>query len=304
MLQEHVLSGRYRLISQIGAGGMGQVWQAVDQVLDRPVAVKLILPERIGSPQIMARFRREALVTARLAGHPNVVILHDFGQEADASGGPGTVFTVMELVTGRPLTRLVREDGHLPLSRAATLVAQAAAGLDAAHKAGIVHRDVKPGNLMVVERGSGAGTLKVLDFGIATLTEAGRPERITQTGEVIGTPLYIPPEQIRGEQVGPAGDLYSLGAILYRLLTGRPPFEGPHPARILWQHQTQEPVPPAALRPEIPVDLSRLVTSMLAKQPAERPGSAEEVMKRLAPYLPPAPVPGAPEPVQGPASSV
>ncbi|WP_017616043.1 serine/threonine-protein kinase, partial [Nocardiopsis salina] len=221
MLQEHVLSGRYRLISQIGAGGMGQVWQAVDQVLDRPVAVKLILPDRIGSPQVMARFRREALVTARLAGHPNVVILHDFGQEADPSGGPGTVFTVMELVTGRPLTRVVREDGRLPLGRAATLVAQAAARLDAAHKAGIVHRDVKPGNLMVVERGSGAGTLKVLDFGIATLTEAGRPERITQTGEVIGTPLYIPPEQIRGERVGPAGDLYSLGAILYRLLTGR-----------------------------------------------------------------------------------
>ena len=284
MTGERVLGGRYRLLSPLGRGGMGEVWRAVDELLDRHVAVKLIRAGRTGSDEVGARFRREARITARLAGHPNVVILHDFGQD-DAPGASGSVYAVMELVPGRPMTAVLRESGPMPVPRAADLVSQAASGLGAAHAAGVVHRDVKPGNLMVVEDGAGGGTVKVLDFGIAAITAATQSRRITQTGQVIGTPLYMSPEQVRGEQVGRAGDLYSLGAILYELLTGRPPFRSDRPLSVLRMHLVD--VPPAAseLRPEIPAPLSDLVASMLAKRAEDRPASAGEVRDRLAPFL-------------------
>ncbi|MFD6950120.1 MULTISPECIES: serine/threonine-protein kinase [unclassified Nocardiopsis] len=301
-----MLGGRYRLLSQLGRGGMGEVWRAVDELLDRSVAVKLIRAGRAGSEEVAARFRREARLTARLAGHPNVVILHDFGYDG-AHAGPGPVYAVMELVAGRPLTAVLRESGPMPVARAADLVSQAASGLGAAHAAGIVHRDVKPGNLMVVEEGPGGGTVKVLDFGIAALTAATRSHRITQTGQVIGTPLYMSPEQVRGEQVGRAGDLYSLGAILYQLLTGQPPFASEDPPAVLHRHLVEAPRPAARLRPEVPGPLSELVGSMLAKRPEERPATAEEVRERLAPFLSPAPVrPSRPrsEPHAGVASPV
>ncbi|WP_460752454.1 serine/threonine-protein kinase [Nocardiopsis oceani] len=297
MPEERVLDGRYRLLSRLGAGGMGEVWRAVDELLDRPVAVKLIRPGRVDSAQVVARFRREARVTARLAGHPNVVILYDFGQGADDGRGAGPVFAVMELVPGRPLTSVLREDGPLPVGRAAALVSQAASGLGAAHAAGIVHRDVKPGNLMVVEEGTGDGTLKVLDFGIAAFTAATRSERITRTGQVVGTPLYMSPEQVRGDRVDRPSDLYSLGAILYQLLTGEPPFRDPNRLAVLRMHLGEPPPSAAAVRPDIPADLSDLVSALLAKRPEDRPADAEEVRDRLAPYLPPVnpargPVPG------------
>lgn len=294
MAEDRVLSGRYRLLSLLGEGGMGEVWRAVDELLDRPVAVKLIRPGRADSSEAVARFRREARLTARLAGHPNVVILYDFGQDADT----GSVFAVMELVTGRSLTAVLREGGPAPLGRAVDLVSQAASGLGAAHAAGIVHRDVKPGNLMVVERGTGNGTLKVLDFGIAAFTEATRNDRITRTGQVVGTPLYMSPEQVRGDRVDRPSDLYSLGAILFQLLTGRPPFHDPNPLTVLRMHLTDPPRSVATLRPEVPVGLSQLVTAMLAKRPEERPANAEEVGERLSAFLPPprrsAPTPATP----------
>ncbi|MEC3891990.1 MULTISPECIES: serine/threonine-protein kinase [Nocardiopsis] len=293
MPEERVLGGRYRLLSKLGAGGMGQVWRAVDELLDRPVAVKLIRPARVGSTEITARFRREARLTARLAGHPNVVILHDFGHDPD---GGDVVFAVMELVQGRPLSAVIKENGPLPLGRAAALVSQAASGLGAAHASGIVHRDVKPGNLMVVEEELGEDTLKILDFGIAALTAANQNDRITRTGQVIGTPLYMSPEQVRGGRVDHAGDLYSLGAILYQLLTGEPPFRGDRPLKVLRMHLHDVPRPAAALRPEIPTSLSELVAQMLAKRPEDRPSSAEEVRDRLSPYLPHRPTPTAPVP--------
>ncbi|WP_067606112.1 serine/threonine-protein kinase [Nocardiopsis listeri] len=281
MPQERVLGGRYRLLSKLGAGGMGQVWQAVDELLDRPVAVKLIQPGRADSDEVAARFRREARLTARLAGHPNVVILHDFGHDAG-----GVVFTVMELVPGRPLSEVIKGAGPLPIDLTASLVSQAAAGLSAAHAAGIVHRDVKPGNLMVIEDGPDGPGLKVLDFGIAAVVAATQNDRITRTGQVIGTPLYMPPEQVRGDRVDRAGDLYSLGAILYQMLTGEPPFHSDRPLTVLRMHLNQEPRRPRALRPQIPPALSELVTRMLAKEPGQRPAGAEEVRDRLAPYLP------------------
>ncbi len=286
MVEERALNGRYRLLSRLGSGGMGEVWQAVDQTLDRSVAVKLIKPSRVGSDEAVARFRREARLTARLAGHPNVVILYDFGQDSDDTDGT-SVFAVMELVAGRSLAEILKGGGPMPVARAADVVSQAASGLGAAHAAGIVHRDVKPGNLMAVEKGTGDGTLKVLDFGIAAFTEATRSERITRTGQVIGTPLYMSPEQVRGGRVGPQSDLYSLGAILFQLLTGKPPFRSTDPRAVLRMHLTDTPPSAAALRPEIPAQLDDLVGALLAKRPEERPAHAEEVRERLASFLPP-----------------
>lgn len=284
MTGERVLGGRYRLLSPLGRGGMGEVWRGVDELLDRHVAVKLIRTGRAGSEEVTARFRREARVTARLAGHPHVVILHDFGQD-DAPGGTGAVYAVMELVPGRPLTAVLRESGPMPVPRAADLVSQAASGLGAAHAAGIVHRDVKPGNLMVVGDGPGSGTVKVLDFGIAAITAATQTHRLTRTGQVIGTPLYMPPEQVRGEQVGRSGDLYALGAILYQLLTGRPPFHSDKPLEVLRMHLSEVPPTVAELRPQVPAPLSELVASMLAKHPVDRPENADRVRERLEPFV-------------------
>lgn len=286
MADERVLGGRYRLLSLLGRGGMGEVWRGVDELLDRPVAVKLVRAERGGSDEAAARFRREARVTARLAGHPNIVILHDFGQESD-----GSVYTVMELVAGRPLADVLRESSPLPVEHAADLMSQAASGLGAAHAAGIVHRDVKPGNLMVIGERTGlyGGTLKVLDFGIAGLTASEQSRRLTQTGRVLGTPLYMAPEQVRGERVGQAGDLYSLGAILYQMLTGEPPFPGDDPLTVLRGHLRKTPRPVASLRPGLPGPLAELVDALLAKRAEERPASAEEVRERLAPFAVPRP---------------
>ncbi|MCY9783083.1 serine/threonine protein kinase [Nocardiopsis sp. EMB25] len=285
MAEERVLGGRYRLLTRLGQGGMGEVWRAVDDRLDRTVAVKLIRPGRVDTDEVVARFHREARLTARLAGHPNVVILHDFGDDS----GDGAVYAVMELVAGRSLTAVLREGGPMPIARAAGLTAQAAAGLGAAHAAGIVHRDVKPGNLMVVEKGTSDGTVKVLDFGIASVTAAEASRRLTRSGQVIGTPLYMSPEQISGARVDHASDLYSLGAILYQLLAGRPPFQHSNPLTVLRMHVVDEPPPVVETRPEVPAELSELVASMLAKRPGTRPSSAEEVRERLGAFLPPVP---------------
>ncbi|MFV2196898.1 protein kinase domain-containing protein [Nocardiopsis sp. LOL_012] len=284
MTGERVLGGRYRLHTLVGRGGMGEVWRAVDGVLDRDVAVKVIRPGSVGTAEVVSRFRREARLTARLAGHPHVVILHDFGN--DGPEGDEVLYAVMELVQGRPLTAVLRESGPMPVPRAVDLVSQAASGLGAAHRAGIVHRDVKPSNLMVVEEGPGGGTVKVLDFGIASLTAAETSRRLTRTGGVMGTPAYMSPEQINGTRMSAAGDLYSLGAILYELLTGRPPFESPHPLAVLRMHMVERPRPAEELRPDVPRPLSELVASMLAKAPQDRPAFAEEVLDGLAPFLP------------------
>ncbi|PSL00213.1 serine/threonine protein kinase [Murinocardiopsis flavida] len=274
---ERVLGGRYRLGERLGAGGMGEVWSGVDELLDRPVAVKLVRPELVGSDDALDRFHREARMTARLAGHPNIVILYDFGEHEDS------VYAVMELVRGRTVAASARGGGPMPIAQAADWVAQTCAGLGAAHAAGIVHRDVKPGNLM----STSAGTVKILDFGIAGFHEAAvQSRRLTRTGELMGTPLYMSPEQIQRAAVGPPSDLYSLGAILYRLLTGEPPFHAEDPFPVLRMHLQDRPESPRALRPEIPAELAGLILQMLAKSPADRPEDAEEVRTRLAPFLP------------------
>ncbi|WP_221445916.1 serine/threonine-protein kinase [Lipingzhangella halophila] len=289
-----MLNGRYRLVESLGAGGMGEVWRAVDERLARTVAVKLVRPDNVDSDEAVARFQREARLTGQLSGHANVVILHDFGEHE------GSVYAVMELVRGRTLSAILRDTGPQPIPRAADWAGQVSSGLAAAHAAGIVHRDIKPANLMVLDD----GTVKILDFGIAGFHQAvTQSRRLTQTGAIIGTPLYMSPEQARCENVGAAGDLYSLGTILYQMLTGRAPFRHDEPLGVLRMHLMEHPRPPRELRPDLPADLDSLVLSLLAKAPTDRPGNARTVRERLLPFAArpgraPAPsdAPGPPEP--------
>ncbi|MFC7328489.1 protein kinase domain-containing protein [Marinactinospora rubrisoli] len=289
MVADRVFGGRYRLLEALGSGGMSEVWKGVDERLERPVAVKLVRPDPVDRPDTVARFHREARVTALLAGHPNIVVLYDYGTHAE------WVYAVMELVAGRTLTAELHERGPLPVALAAAWGAQICAGLSAAHAAGVVHRDVKPGNLMVVDRGVGAGApaegaLKMLDFGIAGFRAAAvhsRPR--SRTADLIGTPLYMSPEQIQGQPAGAAGDLYSFGAILYEMLTGRPPFRAPEPLPVMRMHLVETPRPPERLRDGIPPALSALVGELLAKSPGERPGDAGEVRDRLLAFTEGAP---------------
>jgi serine/threonine-protein kinase len=257
-----VLAGRYRLLSPLGHGGAGEVWRAEDQVLARPVAVKL-LRRMEGDPMDAAeRFRTEARAAARLT-HPNVVGTYDVGT-AD-----GQVFLVMELVNGPDLAQLLRSQG-LPSSKLVGDIAlQGARALDAAHAAGIVHRDVKPGNLLL----AADGTLKITDFGIAEAAGLEGPG----SAVLLGTASYVAPEQVGGQTATPASDWYALGCVLYELLAGRPPFVADDVEGVLRQHLEATPVPVAVRRPEVPGGLAELVMRLLAKDPAARPSSVAAV---------------------------
>ncbi|MFD0025878.1 protein kinase [Streptomyces sp. NPDC058382] len=269
-----VLEGRYRLVELLGAGGMGQVWRAVDSRLDRDVAVKVITQSPLTTSQSAARFRQEARATARLT-HPRIVTIHDHGEAA--LGGDHMLFLVMELVPGRSMADFAATERR----DVETVVAwglQICAGLAAAHRAGVVHRDIKPANVMVY--GDGELDLKICDFGIARLIEetgAG----LTGTGAAIGTPAYMSPEQARGDRtIDGRSDLYSLGCLLYELLAGRPPFEGTG-WPVLAQHIGQPPEPVRNLRPGVPAALDHLVLRLLRKDPEHRPATAEEVSESL-----------------------
>jgi serine/threonine-protein kinase len=258
-----VLAGRYRLGGRIAAGGMGEVWRAVDLVLDRAVAVKLLRDEYAQHPETLARFRAEARHAASVS-HRGIAQVYDYDE-----AGPGQPpFLVMELVDGPSLTQLLAR-GPLDLARALDVVAQAAAGLGAAHEAGLVHRDIKPGNLLV---GPG-GTVKITDFGIAY---AAGSAPLTRTGTLIGTPAYLAPERVAGASAGPASDLYSLGIVAYECLAGAPPFTGT-PMEVALAHQYQS-LPP--LPPTVPLPVAALVAELTARDPALRPASASEVAAR------------------------
>ncbi|MFF7212750.1 serine/threonine-protein kinase [Streptomyces sp. NPDC008238] len=258
-----LVADRYRLDAPIGRGGMGEVWRATDEVLGRSVAVKLLLGDG-SDPSAAARFRLEAQTAARL-GHPHVVAVFDFG------AWDGRFFLVMELVEGDSLAQLL-EAGHLlTADHVAVVAAQAAAGLAAAHQQGIVHRDIKPGNLML----DAAGSLKIGDFGIARFVDdpaAG----LTMTGQIVGTSLYLAPERALGRTAGPASDVYALGCVLYQLLTGRAPFQGDSATALLYQHIDSAPVPPSQLGADLPSAFEDYLLGLLAKQPEERP-TAQDV---------------------------
>jgi serine/threonine-protein kinase len=262
------LADRYELAGVIGRGGMGTVYRATDLVLDRTVAVK-VLPAELaeGDASHVERFQREARAAASLA-HPGVVAVYDTGED-DA-----TRFIVMECVNGRSLSELLREDAPLDPERAVSIAARVADALAAAHAAGIVHRDIKPGNVMVADDGA----VKVLDFGLARARDA---TALTQSATVLGTAGYLAPEQALGKRADERADVYSLGCLLYALLAGRPPFTGESAAAILNQHVNSRPRPPSALNRRIPPALDAIVLQMLSKSPGARPQSATEVGERL-----------------------
>ncbi|MGA5498510.1 serine/threonine-protein kinase [Streptomyces cinereoruber] len=244
----------------IGRGGMGEVWQATDEVLGRAVAVKLMLANA-ADPSAGDRFRLEAQTAARLS-HPHVVGVFDFGT------WDGKLFLVMELVEGDSLAGSPSDPLVLPLERVAVVAAHAAAGLAAAHRQGVVHRDIKPGNLLV----DAEGTVKLADFGIARFVD-DPSAALTTTGQIVGTGLYLAPERALGQPASPASDVYSLGCVLYQLLSGRPPFRADTATALLYQHIDTPPAPPTRLGVALPPEFESYLLSLLAKQPEQRPSA-------------------------------
>lgn len=262
-----VVGTNYRIVEKIGEGGMGAVYRAVDQMLERDVALKAIRPELSREPQIIERFRAEARTLARVH-HPAIANVYSFFYEGEE------LFLAMELVVGCSLAKVLANDGPIPWERAVALLGSALDGIQVAHDTGIVHRDIKPENLMV----TGAGTIKVMDFGIARVMGSGH---LTRTGLLVGTLRYMSPEQIRGEEVDGRADVYALGAVLYEMLTGRPPFEGASDWAILRAQIEDSPRPPSEKIPLLPWWIDRAVLKALAKNPAERFQTVEEMRRTL-----------------------
>jgi tRNA A-37 threonylcarbamoyl transferase component Bud32 len=260
-----LLGDRYRLRDRLAVGGMGEVWRADDLLLGRVVAVKLLKPELLDDEEVRSRFRAEARHAGRLA-HPGIAAVFDFGEEPDCA------WLVMELVEGEPLSRVLRREGALPVARVLDLLGQTAAALQAAHDAGVVHRDVKPGNLLVTPQGS----VKVTDFGIAS---AGDAAAITETDCIVGTAHYLSPEQAAGRVGSAASDLYALGVVAYECLTGARPFAATNPVAVALAHLQEQPRP---LPAQVPAPVRQLVRDLLAKDPEDRPASAGEVARRAA----------------------
>ena len=281
--------GRYRLVRRIATGGMGEVWEADDTVLGRRVALKVLVAELAADKRATRRFVREARATARLT-HPNVARVYDFGRDG------GAPFLVMELLEGETLADRLAA-GPLPPAEAARIAASVADALDAAHHLGIVHRDVKPANVMLTP----AGDVKVMDFGIAA---AADETHSTTGGGLYATAAYVSPERVAGEPATPASDVYSLGAVLYELLCGRPPFTESTPALVARAHLHDPPPPVRRLAPWVPPRLAEAAEAALAKDPARRPSSAAALAARLRsaarlPAAPPERVPR-PQPEPGP----
>ncbi len=309
--QDGALGGRYELASLIATGGMGQVWRARDRVLNRDVAVKVLRTEFTSDPTFLARFRAEAQHSAGLI-HPHIATLFDYGEvpAEQSSSGDHLAYLVMELVRGESLSSLLRREHRLGPERTLQIVRQTADGLAAAHAAGVVHRDVKPGNVLLTEDGS----VKITDFGVAS-SAASVP--LTLTGQVVGTAHYLSPEQAKGGKAGPASDVYALGLVAYECLAGRRAFEGPDSVEVALMRIREVPPP---LPPDVPVDVRALVEHATAKDPAVRipdgaalrdavdvllnrdPGTARRAAVAVPPAVPPTAV-GPPRSGGGPGTS-
>jgi serine/threonine protein kinase len=259
-----LLNGRYRVDSRIASGGMADVWAGLDTVLERDVAIKVMRPDTGQEQLFAARFRDEALHSAMLM-HTNIATLFDYGED------DGVAFLVMELVEGRPLSQLLVEQGPMPPDRVRSVIGQAALALGVAHELRVVHRDVKPPNILVRP----GGLVKLTDFGIARAVDASGH---TRAGELVGTPYYLSPEQGMGDPATGASDLYALGVVAHEMLTGRRPFAKDTPVATVISH-VQEPPPP--LPDDVPEDLAGVIEDMLAKNPADRPPNARAVAVRL-----------------------
>jgi len=267
------LSGRYETTEKLGTGGMSNVYKATDRILERTVAVKILAEHLSDDERFVARFRREALAVAKLI-HPNIVQVYDTGVD------DGRHYIVMEYVEGRSGAQILQRHGAVEPEIAAEIGIQACAGLDYAHRRGIIHRDVKPGNLMIVGGPVGGGEMivKLTDFGIARAIEQ---TRITQVGSVVGTAAYLAPEQVRGEEATPATDVYALGVVLYQFLTGRLPYEGSSLAELAVRQQNEKPLPPDTYNSEVPETLGAAVLRALEGDPARRYASAQELAAGL-----------------------
>src|SRR5580658_565348 len=259
-----VLSGRYELSHLVARGGMAEVYRAHDRLLDRPVALKVLFPELSVDRAFVERFRREAQAAANLS-HPNIVPVFDWGEDA------GTYFIVMEFIDGRALSSILRSAGPMHPDRAAEIGADVAMALAYAHRHGVIHRDVKPGNVLITED----GIVKVTDFGIARAINT--EESLTQTGAVMGTATYFSPEQAEGMGVDARSDIYSLGVVLFEMVTGRPPFMGDTPVAVASKHVRENPPTPREINPSVPPDLEAIILKCLAKSPEYRYATGDDL---------------------------
>jgi serine/threonine-protein kinase len=263
-----LLAGRYQVEEELGRGGMAKVFRGTDTVLGRPVAIKVLAPHFAEDLNFVARFRREAQAAARL-NHPNLVGVYDTGSD------DGVHYIVMEYVDAKTLADYLAGGGRIMPDRAIELAEAVCRALSVAHAHGVIHRDIKPANIMVTARGE----VKVTDFGIARMTEGA--DTIAQTAAVLGTASYLSPEQARGEPVDQRTDIYSLGVVLYEMVTGRPPFSGDTPVAVASKHVLEQPKPPSKLNPDVPAALDAVIMKALAKNPANRYQTAEELTQDL-----------------------
>jgi len=275
-----VIDRRYRIVRLIGEGGMGCVYEGVHEVLGRRVAIKTLKPRLAYDPKSCERFLREAKAASRIV-HPNVVQILDFGDPLD-----GSVYFVMEYLEGEDLGERLHRQGALPWARARPILLQMVSALGAAHDAGIVHRDIKPGNCFIEAKPGGIDEVKLLDFGIAKAAWDGEGdgEQLTGTGEVFGTASYMSPEQARCEPLDARSDVYSLGVVAYEMLTGRVPFSGPSAIVVLAQHLREQPTPPRAIDPSIPAAVEAMVLGAMAKDRNARISSMaalEQAIRRV-----------------------
>ncbi|HET9111365.1 MAG TPA: protein kinase [Ktedonobacterales bacterium] len=276
MESPEIIGGRYRLEEPIGRGGMATIFKAVDeQMMDRLVAVKVLREVYSNDPKFVTRFQREARAASALQ-HPNIVQVFDYGQSADS------YYIVMEYIDGMDLRRyLKRRGGTLPIERSVEIARSVSLGLGAAHRRGIVHRDVKPQNIMVNDE----GLVKLTDFGIASMYKDADAERLTTTGMTLGTVQYYAPEQAQGEMVRPSADVYALGIVIYEMTTGHTPFDGDTPVAVAMKHIQEEPEPPRAINPSIPPALERIILKCLAKDPSMRFRDGDELAATLTNFL-------------------
>jgi eukaryotic-like serine/threonine-protein kinase len=268
-----LFDGRYRILRKLGSGGMANVYLAEDEELGRQVAIKILNDRHASDDQFVERFRREAKNAAGLS-HPNIVSVYDRGE------AEGTYYIAMEYLDGRSLKDRIVEDGPLPISSAIEVTRQILHAVGFAHRRGIVHRDIKPHNVLLADDGTGDGEsrFKVTDFGISRTAAS----QMTEAGSIVGTAQYLSPEQARGAAVDQRSDIYSVGIVLYELLTGRLPFTGETPLEIAMKHLSEVPKPPSELRPDVPADVDMVVLRALAKDPEDRFQSAEEMERELA----------------------
>jgi eukaryotic-like serine/threonine-protein kinase len=273
-----VLADRYHVVKKLGEGGMGQVYLAEHVKMGRKSAIKVLNPSLVYDTDAVARFNREAANASRIS-HPSVCAIYDFGETPE-----GVIYLAMEFIEGEPLTDVLEREGALPVPRAAAIVVQTAEALQAAHDLGIVHRDLKPDNIMITRARDGTDAVKVVDFGIAKLVGNDASQEVTKTGLVIGTPEFMSPEQLSGDKLDGRSDIYSLGLVFFKMLTGRPAFEAGTVQETMIQRLTEEPLKLAAARPDLrfPPGLQGTLDSALARSPVERYQSAAKFANDVA----------------------